>query len=143
EAVRRAGHADGEALFEAILASRSGVTVAVDEYADAWRYVSTSDGLIAVAVPALLDDLRQLPAARPGWTTARFPFVLSAGQRRSSTANTIVRDPQWRTSDVEGALRMSPSDAASLAVVSGDRVRVRTAGGLAEAVVEVDDRMQP
>ncbi len=34
EAVRRAGHADGNALFDAILASRSGVTFTVHEYED-------------------------------------------------------------------------------------------------------------
>ena len=37
-----------------------------------------------------------------------FPFVLSAGERRSSTANTIFRDPAWRKKDADGALRMHP-----------------------------------
>ena len=36
DAVRRAGHADGEELFDAILAGRSGITFTVDEYDDAW-----------------------------------------------------------------------------------------------------------
>ncbi len=39
DAVRRAGHADGEALFDAILAGRSGVVFTVDDYEDAWSYV--------------------------------------------------------------------------------------------------------
>ena len=40
EAVRRAGHADGNALFEAILSSRSGVTFTVHEYEDDWQLVT-------------------------------------------------------------------------------------------------------
>ena len=40
--------------------------------------------------------------------------VLSAGERRSFTANTIIRDPSWRRKDAKGALRISPQDAESL-----------------------------
>ena len=42
---------------------------------------------------------------------ASFPFVLSAGERRSFTANTIIRDPAWRKKDADGALRIHPDDA--------------------------------
>ena len=41
-----------------------------------------------------------------------YPFVLSAGERRSFTANTIFRDPTWRKRDPGGALRVDPADAA-------------------------------
>ena len=58
-----------------------------------------------------------------------FPFVLSAGERRSSTANTIYRDPAWRKKDADGALRMNPDDAASLGVTDGRRVRVTHPAG--------------
>ena len=40
DAVRRAGHADGNALFEAILSSRSGVTFTVHEYADDFALIA-------------------------------------------------------------------------------------------------------
>jgi anaerobic selenocysteine-containing dehydrogenase len=36
DAVRRAGHPDGEALFDAILGGRSGITFTLDDYEDAW-----------------------------------------------------------------------------------------------------------
>jgi anaerobic selenocysteine-containing dehydrogenase len=55
-----------------------------------------------------------------------FPFVLSAGERRSFTANTIIRDPDWRKRDAEGALRINPDDAATLGVATGERVRLVT-----------------
>jgi formate dehydrogenase len=69
-------------------------------------------------------------------------LVLSAGERRSFTANTIIRDPAWRKKDVDGSLRMSPSDAATLGVATGDSVRVTTRRGAGVVVVEVDDAMQ-
>ncbi|HYL60625.1 MAG TPA: molybdopterin dinucleotide binding domain-containing protein, partial [Candidatus Acidoferrales bacterium] len=65
------------------------------------------------------------------------------GERRSTTANTIVRDPAWRPKDRAGALRMSVADAKSLGVANGGRVRITTRRGSAEAVVEVSDRLQP
>jgi len=67
--------------------------------------------------------------------------VLSAGERRSSTANTIFRDPAWRKRDAQGALRLSPQDAARLGLETGARARITTARGSAEAVVEVSEAM--
>ena len=75
--------------------------------------------------------------------TTEDPFVLSAGERRSYTANTIIRDPGWRKRDFDGALRMCPADAERLDVAGGDRVTVATKAGRAEAVVEISDAMQP
>ena len=72
---------------------------------------------------------------------AEFPFVLAAGERRSSTANTIQRDPAWRKKDQQGALRVSVEDATSLGLADGDRARVTTRRGSAVAVVEVTDTL--
>ncbi|WP_162931284.1 MULTISPECIES: hypothetical protein [Streptomyces] len=38
-AMRRAGHPSADALFDAMLGGRSGVTFTEDEYGDAWNYV--------------------------------------------------------------------------------------------------------
>jgi formate dehydrogenase len=143
EAVRRAGHADGNALFDAILSGRSGITFTLDDYEDAWNYVSHPDKRFPLVIPELLDELRSLAVERPGWTTDEFPFVLSAGERRSSTANTIIRDPDWRKRDRDGALRVSKEDAVRLGLEDGGRVLVTTAAGAAEATVEITDAMMP
>jgi anaerobic selenocysteine-containing dehydrogenase len=144
EAVRRADHADGEALFDAILAGRSGITFTVDDSDDVWAYVAHADKRIALAIPSLLDELRALPtSAASRYTTTELPLVLSAGERRSSTANTIIRDPAWRKRDAAGALRVSPADAAALGLSDGGRARITTAAGSAEALVEVTDSMLP
>jgi formate dehydrogenase len=67
--------------------------------------------------------------------------VLSAGERRSFTANTIIRDPAWRAKDADGALRISPADAAELGIAAGDRVRLSTRRGSVVVPVEISDSM--
>jgi anaerobic selenocysteine-containing dehydrogenase len=143
ESVRRAGHADGDALFDAMLAGSSGITFTVDDYEDAWSYVAHPDRRIALEIPELLAELQSLPGERARWTTDSFPFVLAAGERRSTTANTIIRNPDWRKRDRNGALRINPDDALRLGLDNGGRALVTTAAGSAEATVEVTERMLP
>jgi anaerobic selenocysteine-containing dehydrogenase len=146
DSVRRAGFTGegleaGEQLFEAILSSPSGVVITDDEYDESWRRLKTADGRIHVTIPELLAELRGL-ATEPAAPDPDWPFVLSAGERRSFTANTIMRDPTWRKRDPAGALRVSPGDAARLGLIDGGRARLSTRKGTGVVTVEVDDRMQ-
>jgi anaerobic selenocysteine-containing dehydrogenase len=143
EAVRRAGYADGNALFDAILASRSGITFTVHEYEDDFALITHADHKIALEMPEMLDEIRSLTDARPHFTTPDFPIVLSAGERRAYTANDIFRDPTWRKRDAEGALRVSLEDAEALALVHGGQARITTAAGSAVASVEISAAMLP
>ncbi len=129
DAVRRAGHADGDALFDAMLANPSGITFTVDEYEDDFSYVSHPDGRFALEIPELLEELGGLAETQAGWTDDEFPLVLSAGERRAYTANDIFRDPAWRKRDPDGALRVSVEDAEAIGLSSGDRARIVTAAG--------------
>jgi len=148
DSVRRAGFEgdqfeQGEALFEAILSRPSGVVFTVDEYDETWRRLATTDGRVNLAIPELLQELAALRAGPAPAPPPDFPFVLSAGERRSSTANTIFRDPAWRRKDPLGALRMNPSDAARLGIAVGGRARLTTRRGSAEVAVELTDALQP
>jgi anaerobic selenocysteine-containing dehydrogenase len=148
ESLRRAGFdgdpiAQGEALFEKVLASRSGVVFSVDEYAETWKRIETEDGRVRLAVPELLAELRTLRDEDPSQRDPAFPFVLAAGERRTSTANTIFRDPAWRKKDTDGALRISPQDAAQLGIADGDPARVTTKRGSVVATVEITDTLRP
>jgi len=125
------------ALFERILASESGVVFAVDEWADVLR---RAPDRLHLALPDLLEELGRLdeaPARDPA-----FPFVLTAGERRSFTANTIIRDPEWRKKDAKGALRIHPEDAADLGVVDGGSVRLFTPRSAVTVPVEISPTMQ-
>jgi formate dehydrogenase len=148
EAVRRAGFegegpALGNALFRAVLAHRSGVVFSVDEYEESLARVVHDDGRIDLWIPELIEELAGIDAGHGAAPDAEYPFVLSAGERRSTTANTIYRDPDWRRKDADGALRIHPEDAARLGLRDGDQARIRTRRGACVSAVEVSDRMQP
>jgi anaerobic selenocysteine-containing dehydrogenase len=143
EAVRRAGHADGNALFDAILTNRSGVTFTVHEYEDDFDLITHADHRIALDMPEMLDEIRALANMRAALTTSEYPIVLSAGERRAYTANDILRDPSWRKRGADGALRVSIEDAQALGLTDGGRALVTTAAGSAEANVEISEAMLP
>jgi anaerobic selenocysteine-containing dehydrogenase len=142
DAVRRAGYADGNELFDAILGSPSGVVFTRDEYGDDFARIVHPDKRIALELPEMLAELAAIDAGPVVHTDDRFPIVLSVGERRSFTANDIFRDPSWRKQDADGRLRMSAEDAVRLGVADGDRALVSTVRGRAEAVVEVSAAMQ-
>ena len=101
----------------------------VDPYEETWKRIETDDGRVHLAIPELLAELRMLRDEDPSQRDPAFPFVLAAGERRTSTANTIFRDPAWRKKDPDGALRISPADAAQLGIADGGRARVTTKRG--------------
>ena len=131
-----------QALFGALLEKPWGVVFAVDTWDEVLARIGTADGKIHLALPDLLEELGSLPTSAAAADPA-FPYVLSAGERRSFTANTIIRDPSWRTRDAGGALRMSAPDAARLGVRNGDRVRLSTRRDSVVVGVEVSETMQP
>jgi anaerobic selenocysteine-containing dehydrogenase len=146
EGVARAGYGSderaGDRLFAAILDSPSGVVITEDGWDETWKRVERARGAVHLAVPGLLGELAGLASEDPPGADPEWPFVLSAGERRSFTANTIMRDPAWRKRDPGGSLRMNPGDAAALGVADGEVVRVRTRRGSGAAPVELHERMQ-
>ncbi len=140
-AMRAAGHADADGLFDAIVASPDGVVFTRHEYDESWAMLGTDERRINLDLPEMVADLAALADQPTDHRSDEFPWILSAGERRSFTANTIMRDPSWRKRDQEGALRLSPADAAALGIESGARVRITTPGGTAVAVAEVNDTM--
>jgi anaerobic selenocysteine-containing dehydrogenase len=133
----------GDALFDALLAGPSAVIFSEDAWEESFARVNTPNRRIQLAIPELFDELDALASEPAPGSNADYPFVLSAGERRSFTANTIIRNPDWRRKDKSGALRMHPEDALKVGVADGGRVRISTRRGSAEAVVELSDRMQP
>jgi anaerobic selenocysteine-containing dehydrogenase len=148
DSIRRAGFEGegldlGDALFDGVIAGESGVIFSVDEWEENWNRVGREGGRIQLAVPELYEELDGLAAEDAAAPSANFPFVLSAGERRSFTANTIVRNPEWRRKDAAGALRMNPLDAEKLGLDDGGTARLSTKRGSAEVAIEISDRMQP
>ena len=131
----------GNALFEAILANPSGVVFAVDTWEEMASRAGPVGGKLQLALEDLLVETAGLKAG-PEPKNPEFPLTLSAGERRSFTANTIIRDPHWRKTDGEGSLRISDDDARELGVRTGDKVRLTTAGGSLLVTTEVHKSMR-
>jgi len=147
DSLRRAGFEGasaelGEALFRAVLSSPSGIRFAVDLPEESWGKLRRNGGKVQLLLLELLERVAELESP-PEAASGEFPFVLSAGERRSYTANTIYRDPDWRGGRLETALRMSPRDAETLGLEAGGAARLTTKRGAARVVVEISDRMQP
>ena len=129
-------------MFDAILAAKSGVVFAIDAWDECLERLPTPNHRVQLAIPELFSDLDALATTTSSVATKEFPFVLSAGERRSFTANTIIRNPDWRKKDAGGALSINPQDAESIGVADGRRVRLTTRRGSVEVLVQVSDRMQ-
>jgi anaerobic selenocysteine-containing dehydrogenase len=131
----------GDLLFEKLLASRSGFVFTAHEYGEIFQLVKHPDGKIHLAVPELLDWLGRLdPAAEQD--DPAYPFTLISGQRRMHNANQIFRNPAWRKSDPDGALRIHPDDVAALGASDGGWMAVSTRTGRIVCRVESDPSMR-
>ena len=93
-------------------------------------------------ITELLGELAELALESPPGDDPAWPLLLSAGERRAFTANTILRDPAWRKKDPDGALRVSPADAVTIGLVSGGLAKLITKRATALVTVAVDDAMR-
>jgi anaerobic selenocysteine-containing dehydrogenase len=147
DGVERAGFGTGadagDRLFDAIVDRPSGVVFTDDTWEATWQRIQTDDGLVHADIPELLDELAELATETPPGDDPDWPLLLSAGERRSFTANTILRDPAWRKKDPDGALRVSPTDANRLGLVAGDIATLTTKRASVTVTVAVDDTVQP
>ncbi|MEC8427580.1 MAG: molybdopterin dinucleotide binding domain-containing protein, partial [Pseudomonadota bacterium] len=148
EALQAAGHKGqgvelGMNLFRALVSTPSGIDLSVEPYDASFKRLGHADKKIHLLLPEMIPELHALADGFKPLTSDEFPFVLSCGERRDYTANGIYRDPNWKKKDYDGALRMSPADAESLGVETGDKVIVNTRLGVGEATVVVNDRMMP
>jgi anaerobic selenocysteine-containing dehydrogenase len=129
-------------LFRAMLDSPSGVVYAKSNFEESWRAIGLPDHRINLAIPEMLEELgnalQQRPARDPD-----YPYILSAGERRSDTANTAIRDTAWHKKGLYASLRISPQDASSMGCETGDTLRLTTNRASVEVTVEISDMMSP
>ena len=135
----------GTALFQAALTNPDGVVFSVDEDPEiSFKRLETPDKRVRLTVPPeLLDELRSLAGTSPAPRDERFPMVLTAGVRRSGTANTLYRDPAWRKQSRDAGLEIHPEDAAAVGLSDGGRVRVVTRRGAVEVAVFFSEDVLP
>ncbi len=135
------GTALGDALFDHIINAESGAVICHEEWSDVWNRLP--GGKAHLALDEFLSDATGLGAEDPVASNDEYPFLLSAGERRAFTANTILRDPEWRKKDFDGALHVHPDDAARLNLGAGATARITTRRGSMDVLVALSERMTP
>jgi anaerobic selenocysteine-containing dehydrogenase len=147
QAARRAGFGGpaplaANRLFSALLNSPSGLVFARSNFEESWQAVRRPGNRINLEIPELLAEFAGLHRG-PAPGAPEYPFILSAGERRSDTSNTIIRNSQWSRKGLYGSLRMCQRDADALECGNGDTLRLTTQRGKADVVVEISDMMSP
>jgi anaerobic selenocysteine-containing dehydrogenase len=131
----------GDALFDAVVGSRSGVAITEHTYEEVWSLISHPDRKVHLAIAPLLEWLGRLDPAHAG-APKDYPFVLAAGQRRMFNANQIFRDPAWRRDDPDGALLINQKDLEELGATDGEWIAVRSPAGRVVVRCKVDDSLR-
>ena len=131
----------GDALFDAMLASKSAVVFSVDEWEQSFERMRTPNQRVQLAIRELFGELDGLAAEPPRGRDAEFPVPsfgrrapLVHGQHHHSQSRLAPEGPR-------GALRINPDDAKRVGVADGGRARITTRRGSAEVAVEISDRM--
>ncbi|MGB1580429.1 MAG: molybdopterin-dependent oxidoreductase [Nevskiales bacterium] len=129
-------------LFKTMISNPSGVVYADATYEDSWNAITHPNHQINLHIPEMIEEMAKL---EDGLNTAEadYPFILSAGERRTETANTAIRNPGWHKKGIYAALRISPQDAQQMGCASGDVVKLSTARASGEVEIEISDMMQP
>ena len=130
----------GDNLFDALLAGPSAVIMSKEDCQDLWQRVP--GGTINFELTDMLEATVALVSENPRETNDEYPFLLSAGERRAFTANTIMRNPAWRRKDIDGSLHIHPEDAARFNLGDGSNARITTKRGALDVVVEMSERMR-
>ncbi len=128
----------GDALFQKILSSPSGMTFSKVSAEDSWKQVTNAEGKVHLVIPEMLLEIDELETET---RDAEYPYVLQAGERRSYNANQIYRTADWRKKDREGALKVHPSDAVAIGLEEGGQAEVRSKSGSIEVLVTITDKV--
>jgi len=137
---------DTEELFQAILDHPQGIYLCDTLDENNLENLKTDDGKVHLSVPYALDLLKKLEIPDEIDLTANeeFPFVLQTGERTNYTANSLIRDHDWRAAKLPtNYVRMSKQDAERLEVSDGETVKVVTDTSTVSIPVKITDDIYP
>ena len=134
----------GEKMFETLLNSPSGFIFSDSgtDYSDTWKRMSRADKQIQLHLPELFPQVCNLDTSLLA-CPKEFPLILTAGQRRGETTNTIIRDASWDKKNKSSSLYIHPVDADKLKIESGDQVKISTQTGSGQTHAFVTGQQRP
>jgi anaerobic selenocysteine-containing dehydrogenase len=134
----------GEKMFDTLLNSPSGFIFSDSgtDYSDTWNRMTRTDKKIQLYLPELFPQTCKLDTSLLA-CPKEFPFILTAGQRRGETANTIIRDASWDKNNKSPSLYIHPEDADKLKIESGDQVKISTQTGSGQTHAFVTEQQRP
>ena len=127
----------GEALFRNILNDETAVPISKHTYEEMWQLVKHEEHKIHLVIPEMIQEIYDLSTEEAIMDEA-YPLILAAGERRDYNANQIVRDPDWRRNDRDGALRINPEDAEANGIADGEQVLCESSRGGIEVMAAID-----
>lgn len=136
------GPSAGQLMFEALCNSPSGVVISIADYDESFTKLPTPGNKIHMSIGGLLRDIDELDQLEPPVKIpAGYPMILVAGQRRSYTANCIMRNPDWIKGKRQVELTINPQDAEELDLEELSNAVLETQDGRCDVAVSLDDRM--
>jgi anaerobic selenocysteine-containing dehydrogenase len=136
------GPSAGNDIFKALCNSPSGVVISIADHAEAFSKLPKPRNKIQLPIGALLRDIDELDQLQPPVPVPEgFPMLLVAGQRRSYTANCIMRNPDWIKGKGQVELTINPQDAQVLGLEELSAAVLETENGRCEVSVSLDERM--
>ena len=136
----------GNALFDKIMDSPSGIVLSKHNYEDTWDLMKTPDKKVNLYIQELLDEwLLKLPEVLENQAELEreFPFNLIAGERRTYNANAVIRNLDWIKSGKEGAVKIHPDDAERFQIDEGESVELTSPTASIQIVATITDEVQP
>lgn len=145
-AVRAAGHSGegselGNNLFNAILESESGLVICKHAPGDYTQWKKL-DQKLHLHMAEMSEEIEFLKLFKMPKRTDEFPLLLAAGERRTYTANTVIRDPAWMKNADSATLFIHPTDAEAVGVTDAAEVKLVTRRGTVQVIAQFDDRQQ-
>jgi len=141
----RPGVDQGDRIFQAILDNPQGLWVGEVDPQENMSSVRTPSGKIELYIPELEEEARRLDPiseTRALKMSDRFPLILNAGSHTKHNANTLMRNPEWNQGKRACTVSLSPTDARTLGLHDGQKVRVVTEAGSEVGDLQVTEKVR-
>jgi len=132
----------GEDIFQALLDHPEGVWIGKCDPENNLANLRTADGRVNIEYPEMAAWIQGIDAESEAAALAAYkdwPFILVAGRRLDTNANTLMRDPTWNKNPRACTLAMNPEDAKKLGLEDGHRVKVTSEAGSVTIELEITE----